>query len=285
MIYTIVRKNDREVIDAVISFDSITSFDESWSASVTTQTVEKGFNISDHVNIEPEQYSIDAIISSYSLFNPNREIFWDGESFTIKSQDSTDSHIEARDELIRIFKEGKVISLMESSANSSSSVFSNKVEELQSGHFKEISPCVMTSLSISHPNAGSGAFYVSIKIQRIHTATVQSGVLDKETPSLVGLTPSATAKVGSNSKSSNKTNETDEDTGNIGDLESIPKPTRQEGGLDWYEEYNSKQAEKARVLSEAKKWKDMNDHMARTKELCGMQKVGGNLVWRCARVD
>ena len=282
MIYTIVRKDDREVIDAVISFDSITSFDESWSASVTTQTVEKGFNISDHVNIEPEQYSIDAIISSYSLFNPNREIFWDGEAFTIKNLDSADSHIEARDELIRIFKEGKVISLMESSANSSSSIFSNKVEELQSGYYKEISPCVMTSLSISHPNAGSGAFYVSIKIQRIYTATVQSGVLDKEVPSLIGLTPSATAKVGSNSKSSN---DADEDVGNIGDLESQPKPTRQEGGLDWYEEYNAKQAEKARVLSDAKKWKDMNDHMAITKELCGMQEIGGNLVWRCARVD
>lgn len=283
MIYTIVRKDDREAIDAVISFDSITSFDESWSASVTTQTVEKGFNISDHVNIEPEQYSIDAIISSYSLFNPNREIFWDGEGFTVESSDDTNSHIEARDEIIRIFKEGKIISLMESSANSSNSVFSSRVEELQSGYFKEISPCVMTSLSISHPNAGSGAFYVSIKIQRIYTATVQSGVLDKETPSLIGLTPSATTKVGSNSKSSN--NLDDEELGNIGDLESKPKPTRQEGGLDWYEEYNTKQAEKARVLSDAKKWKDMNDHMARTRELCGMQEIGGNLVWRCARVD
>ena len=60
MIYTLVRRKGED-IDAIISFDSISSFDESWSATVTTQTVEKGFNISDNINIEPPTYDIRAI--------------------------------------------------------------------------------------------------------------------------------------------------------------------------------------------------------------------------------
>lgn len=179
MIYTIVRKDEDNNIDAVISFDSISSVDESWSATVTSQTVEYGFNISDNINIEAPTYSIAATLSSYSLFNQDKEIVWDGQDFS--SSDTTDrnSHVVARDEIIEIFKDRSIVTLIESEANSNNSNLSEKYQELTSAYNREIDTCVITSLSIGHPDQGTGAFLVSMTIQKINLARIEISELEE----------------------------------------------------------------------------------------------------------
>lgn len=172
MIYTIVRKDDNDKIDAIISFDSITSMDESWNATVTSQTVEYGFNISDNTNIESPTYNISATISSYSLFRKDREITWDGEEFKTESEPNLNFHIEVREQLIKVFSDRKLVTLIESSVNSENPNDKVKVEELKSGYFKEIDDCIITSLSFSHPDTGSGAIKADIKLQKIVMANV-----------------------------------------------------------------------------------------------------------------
>ena len=113
MIYTIVRKDDNDKIDAIISFDSITSMDESWNATVTSQTVEYGFNISDNTNIEAPTYNISSTISSYSLFRKDREITWNGEEFKTESEPNLNYHIEVREQLIKVFSDRKLVTLIE----------------------------------------------------------------------------------------------------------------------------------------------------------------------------
>lgn len=172
MIYTIVRKDDNDKIDAIISFDSITSMDESWNATVTSQTVEYGFNISDNTNIESPTYNISATISSYSLFRKDREITWNGEEFKTEGEPNLNFHIEVREQLIRVFSDRKLVTLIESSVNSENTNDTVKVEELKSGYFKEIEDCIITSLSFSHPDTGSGAIKADIKLQKIVMANV-----------------------------------------------------------------------------------------------------------------
>ena len=172
MIYTIVRKDDNDKIDAIISFDSITSMDESWNATVTSQTVEYGFNISDNTNIEAPTYNISSTISSYSLFRKDREITWNGEEFKTESEPNLNFHIEVREQLIRVFSDRKLVTLIESSVNSDNTNDKVKVEELKSGYFKEIDDCIITSLSFSHPDTGSGAIKADIKLQKIVMANV-----------------------------------------------------------------------------------------------------------------
>ena len=172
MIYTIVRKDDNDKIDAIISFDSITSMDESWNATVTSQTVEYGFNISDNTNIESPTYNISSTISSYSLFRKDREITWNGEEFKTESEPNFNFHIEVREQLIRVFSDRKLVTLIESSVNSDNTNDKVKVEELKSGYFKEIEDCIITSLSFSHPDTGSGAIKADIKLQKIVMANV-----------------------------------------------------------------------------------------------------------------
>lgn len=173
MIYTIVRKDENDKIDAVISFDSVSGVDESWSATVTSQTVESGFNISDNINIEAPTYSITAILSSYSLFNQDKEIVWDGQDFTTPTETDRESHIAARDEIIDIFKDRSIVSLIESTANSNNSNLDEKYQEITSSYNREIDTCVITSLSIEHPDQGTGAFIVSMTIQKVNLARIE----------------------------------------------------------------------------------------------------------------
>lgn len=179
MIYTIVRKDDNDNVNAVISFDSISSVDESWSATVTSQTVEYGFNITDNINIEAPTYSIAAVLSSYSLFNKNKEIMWDGQDFAPYADTDKESHIVARDEIIEIFKDRSVISLVESTANSNNSNIKEKYREITSSYNREVDTCVITSLSIGHPDQGTGAFNVAMTIQKINLAKIEVSELEE----------------------------------------------------------------------------------------------------------
>lgn len=204
MIYNIIVRDISDNVVSILSFDCITSFDESWSANVTTQTVEKGFNITDNVSIDPPTYDITAILSSYTLFDTDREIVWDGDGFDIKGKDKSFefAHVEARDKLIEVFKTATVVSILESSANSNDVDIEGKNSDLRAGYSKEISPCVITSLSISHPDAGTGAFIVSMKIQKITIATLISEQLpDSESYALLKPYEKKTTSTSSNSSS------------------------------------------------------------------------------------
>lgn len=172
MIYTIVRKDKNDKIDAIISFDSVASMDESWSATVTSQTVENGFNITDNINIESPTYNINATLSSYSLFAKNREIVWDGNTFKTEGNANLNYHIEVREQIKKVFSERRVVTLVESSVNSSDTDDTTKVNELKSGYFKEIDNCIITSLNFSHPDSGTGAITVSMTLQKITVAKV-----------------------------------------------------------------------------------------------------------------
>lgn len=255
MIYTLIRRDPNNNIDAIISFDSISSMDESWSATVTSQIVEYGFDISDNINIESPTYSIEAVISSYSLFNSDKEIVWDGENFHSKGYSDNNSHIDARDAIIEIFKERSLLTLIESSVNSNSLEYKEAYEELTSGYFSEVDDCVITSLSISHPSQGEGAFYVSLKIQKVNVAVVLSGVLPKSemTPALEAYTQDVANAPSSVSESKN------EDGSDVArqptDLDSeavaADKASRT-GGISFAEGVAQANAEKAPLLSELK---------------------------------
>lgn len=245
MIYTIVRKDSNNNVDAVISFSSVSSMEESWSSTVTSQTVEYGYNVTDNINIEAPTYSISAILSSYSLFNTDREIVWNGEEFGSSSSDiAKDSHIKARDELIKIFSERRMVSLLESDVNSVNQDLNQKEKDLKVGEFKETDSCIITSLTISHPSEGYGAFIVSITLQKIVTAKVMIAEL-QEGEKVALLKPLAITYEPAKNTKEEATGLTDPTTGEVipetvqkGNYDEMNKKMRAELGVDALEEYN-----------------------------------------------
>ena len=184
MIYTIVLKDTDDsgnsVINGVISFDCIKSFSESRSATVSTQTVEKGFNISDNINIEPVQFTLDGYISSYYLKDDENEIVWDGSRFKTNNSDSkTYTHARVRDSLIAFFEERNVFTLMESEYGSTNKDITENYNEQKRGYYKEYENCVLTSMDFSVPEASSEVFSISMKMQKITIAVVQERRLEK----------------------------------------------------------------------------------------------------------
>ena len=184
MIYTVVLKSvddgGSETINGVISFDCIKSFSESRSATVSTQTVEKGFNISDNINIEPVQFTLDGYISSYYLKDDENEIVWDGSKFKTNSSNSkTYTHARVRDSLIAFFEERNVFTLMESEYGSTNKDITENYNEQKRGYYKEYENCVLTSMDFSVPEASSEVFSISMKIQKITIAVVQERRLEK----------------------------------------------------------------------------------------------------------
>ena len=67
MIYTIVVKNDQGKAQSYLTFESVSSYSENWSGTVSKSTVEYGFPIADHINIENPVFNVSGVLSEYSI--------------------------------------------------------------------------------------------------------------------------------------------------------------------------------------------------------------------------
>ena len=239
-------------ISAITSFDCVKSFSESRSATVTNLTVEKGFNISDNMNIEPTQFTLDGVISSYSLIDDNNEIIWDGRKFSSRNSTSSKSYNHARikQKLIDFFNNRPVFSLLESEYDSNVvNDLTDKYNSLKSGYYKEYENCVITGMDFSVPESSSEVFYISLKIQEIAMAYVESRQMTKEEQSraLTRYTPEPVEKSSSvsstDSDKDGKSEDEDEVASKNSDVSQAKKQVQANdktstGGMDWSDGYS-----------------------------------------------
>lgn len=182
MIYTLVVRNEQGVMETNLTFDSVASYSENWSGTVSKSTVESGFPIADHINIENPVFNISGVLSAYSIFSDNKEIYWDGEDFVASSdQSSVDQHIEAKKSLIKIVSGGTVVTLLESKTNSFLSDKNQKYEKILSGKINEYNNCVITDLSFEvSENTQNSAIKVSMKIEQLNIARTETTLLSEQ---------------------------------------------------------------------------------------------------------
>lgn len=177
MIYTIVAKDKDDKVVAYFDFDCVRSFDLNMSANVSSTPVESAETITDNISYEPNTYSIEAIISSYGIFDATKEIVYDGRGLrqvNSQAKESLKTHLTAREKLMQLFRSRQTVSLIESDRKPL--VYNNPQEayEMQKqGHFVESESCIITSLKISYPESADDAFYVSMSIQKVLLASVQ----------------------------------------------------------------------------------------------------------------
>lgn len=182
MIYTLVVRNEQGVVETNLTFDSVASYSENWSGTVSKSTVESGFPIADHINIENPVFNVSGVLSAYSIFSDNREVYWNGEDFVASSeQSSVDQHIEAKKSLIKIVSSGTVVTLLESKTNSFLSDKNQKYEKILSGKINEYNNCVITDLSFEvSENTQNSAIKVSMKIEQLNIARTETTLLSDQ---------------------------------------------------------------------------------------------------------
>ena len=223
MIYTIVAKDKDDKVVAYFDFDCVRSFDLNMSANVSSTPVESAETITDNISYEPNTYSIEAIISSYGIFDATKEIVYDGRglrqvSSNGQARESLKTHLTAREKLMQLFRSRQTVSLIESDRKPLAYNNPQEAYEMQKqGHFVESESCIITSLKISYPESADDAFYVSMSIQKVLLASVQ--VLEM-TPD--EMTPQVTPLLQTPSSVSTTTDTTDVSSG---DMKSPIAPT------------------------------------------------------------
>ena len=181
MIYTLINRNKDGNIAQIISFDSVQSFTESLRSTVSSSTVEYGFPISDNVTTENPTYSLNTTVSSYSLFNSDKEIYWDGQDFvTSSSTTDTSLHIYMRDSVKSLWENRQVISILESEKASFEVNLETKYTQLTSKYNKEYLNCVITSLEIDTSESSNGVIFLKMTIEKVDVAYVSFGQLQED---------------------------------------------------------------------------------------------------------
>ena len=182
MIYAIVVNNDQGDAESYLTFESISSYSENWTGTVSKSTVESGFPIADHINIENPVFNVSGVLSEYSIFRDDREIYWNGEDFVQALENTSESsHLIAKDYLIKTTKGGTVITLLESKINSFLSNRTQRYEKIRSGLTKEYNNCVITDLSFEvSENTQNSSIRVSMKIEQLNIARTQTTELTEQ---------------------------------------------------------------------------------------------------------
>lgn len=208
MIYTIVKyKKDEKTVESIFSFDAILSAQEDWSATVAKTTVESGFPVSDHINVENPKFSISGRITSYSLYNSGSEIYWDGSDFVTDVENNKFGFIEGKQALLKIFKARSYVRLYETTKNSYSDNLEIKNEQLKSGNAYIYPNCVITSISFSSAEGSSSSFGVQVSLEQLNISSVVTTQLseDEKSPRLFGYEKTNTTVTSSTSSSNSNT--------------------------------------------------------------------------------
>ena len=171
MIYTFLLPDN-----TLISFNAVTEFGETLSASVTSYEVEDGFPISDNMVLANPEFSINGILSYYN--SPQREIVLvDGEF--VLSESSTPSpekiHIELEERIRGLMKNKTPFSIIKSES----------LTDVINTEYERVPNCLLKGLSFQYTASESGAVFPNMTIQQVRLSTVEETEMKNATPSLI----------------------------------------------------------------------------------------------------
>ena len=182
MIYTLLNRDKDGNVKQIFSFESVQSFTESLRASVSSSTVEFGFPISDNISTENPTYSLNTVVSAYSLFNQENEIYWNGEDFVSQSsaQGENNYHLTMRDALKSLWKDRQIVSILEGDKASFANTVNERYAQLTSKYYKEYENCAITSLEIDTGESSNGVIFLRMTIEQVDVAYVRFGILKED---------------------------------------------------------------------------------------------------------
>lgn len=208
MIYTLLIKNSDGQTSSVISFSSVRSFSESLAATTTDNVVEYGFPVSDHMLVNNITFDLDVIVTGFSVFNDDLELFWDGTDFVTNSPEqlsAQNAHLIMRKQLKDLILNRIVFSLLISEDNSFVEDINSKESQLRKSIVDEYSNCVCTSLVLSESEATTGAIFAKLNLKQIRAALVKTRELksDEKVRQIDRISPTPTVSMQNSTDASN----------------------------------------------------------------------------------
>lgn len=178
MIYTLVINGSQDYI----SFDAITSFVESQSASVTSYPVELGFPVSDNMVINSPSFTLNGVLTQYNI--NDREVVLEDGKFVVVGEDTQIKTLPQIEQSIRRLITDKIpFSIIKST---------DKLRPFDTIVDDSLKTCVVESMSFPYEAGQDGIVTVNMTIKQIFTATVKVESTPQATPELIAITKKAT---------------------------------------------------------------------------------------------
>lgn len=202
MIYSIAVEQNN-TIKGFITFDCVTSFNRSVSANISQNPVESGFTISDNITVNNRKFTLTALATSFSIFNENAEIVWDGTKFAPKESIDPYDYLKLANQIDLLITTGTVFKLYRNS---------ERVDEESLGvnPIDTFTNLVISDMSDDISANQSGVSEIKLQFEQLQIAYVDIDVLDSDlgenNPLLVGVKKS-NPNVPSSSTNTNATEE------------------------------------------------------------------------------
>lgn len=183
MIYSIVvEKNDS--IKGFITFDCVTSFSRNLSATISQNPVESGFSISDNVTVNNGKFSLTALATSFSIFNEDAEIVWDGSQFLPKDRIEPLDYLKLSSNIELLLKSGTVFKLYRNT---------DRVDDefIETNPVDVFTNLVFSDMSDDVSSNQDGVSEIKLQFEQLQIAYVDIDVLDsdlgEQNPLLTGV--------------------------------------------------------------------------------------------------
>jgi hypothetical protein len=166
----------------IITLSCVTSFDESYTGSVSSHPIESGSTITDHVTSDNDKFKVSGVVSDYDFLNPSKDLALEDvslskEGFPDASRSESTSRfanglldsglIDVPDKYRAEYIKRRLIDIRKNS------LLVTILEYPDSGELVQHTNCILTSLSFKEDENSGYAVYPDMAFEKINVVQVQ----------------------------------------------------------------------------------------------------------------
>ena len=167
----------------IITLSCVTSFDESYTGSVSSHPIESGSTITDHVTSDNDKFKISGVVSDYDFLNPSKDLAIGKEGYSDENRSASTSRftnglldsglIDVPDKQRAEYIKRRLIDIRKNS------LLVTILEYPDSGELVQHTDCILTSLSFKEDENTGYAVYPEMAFEKISVVQVKTEEVDK----------------------------------------------------------------------------------------------------------
>lgn len=161
----------------IITLSCVTSFDESYTGSVSSHPIESGSTITDHVTSDNDKFKVSGVVSDYDFLNPSKDLALGKEGYSDEDRSAATSRftnglldsglIDIPDKQRAEYIKRRLIDIRKNS------LLVTILEYPDSGELVQHTDCILTSLSFKEDENSGYAVYPEMAFEHINVVQVK----------------------------------------------------------------------------------------------------------------
>jgi len=161
----------------IITLSCVTSFDESYTGSVSSHPIESGSTITDHVTSDNDKFKVSGVVSDYDFLNPSKDLAFGKEGYSDEGRSAAVSRfanglldsglIDIPDKQRAEYIKRRLIDIRKNS------LLVTILEYPDSGELVQHTDCILTSLSFKEDENTGYAVYPDMSFEKINVVQVK----------------------------------------------------------------------------------------------------------------